>query len=98
VESDLLKPNATPLVRKLVALEVRRARELLTSGVPLASTLPLRPRVAVAGFTAGGAAALDAIKRAKHDVLGVRCRPTKVGVARHMLRYFVEASIEKVRA
>jgi squalene synthase HpnC len=98
VESDLLKPRATPAVRKLIALEVARARELLTAGVPLASTLPLRPRVAVAGFTAGGVAALDSIKRAKNDVLGVRCRPSKPGLTQYMLRFFVAASLKRVRA
>ncbi|HEV3186689.1 MAG TPA: squalene synthase HpnC [Acidimicrobiales bacterium] len=98
VDDDLLKPHSTPAVRRLVVFEVGRARELLAAGVPLAATLPLRPRVAVAGFTAGGVAALDSIKRAKHDVLGVRCRPSKSGIAQHMARYFVAASLKRVRA
>ena len=58
-----------------MALECGRARRLLGSGVTLAASLPLRPRVAVAGFTAGGVAALDSIERAGFDVLGRRCRP-----------------------
>jgi squalene synthase HpnC len=96
VEGDLLKPHATPAVRRLIALEVRRAHELLKAGVALASTLPLRPRVAVAGFTAGGVAALDSIGRAKRDVLGVRCRPSKIGVVRHTLAFATWASFKNV--
>jgi squalene synthase HpnC len=42
----------------LVAFEAERARRLLASGAPLARTLPLRPRLAIAGFVAGGRAAL----------------------------------------
>ena len=98
VESDLLLTSATFGVRALVALEVERSRELLNAGVALAATLPLRPRVAVAGFTAGGVAALDSIERAKHDVLGVQCRPSKLRLARHLVRYFVGASIQRARA
>ena len=97
VEGDLVQPHATTAVRALISLEIDRARDLLSAGVPLASTLPLRPRVAVTGFTAGGTAALDSIERAKHDVLGVRCRPSKLGVARHMIRYFVAASLKRVK-
>jgi hypothetical protein len=36
---------------------------MLSAGAPLARTLPLRPRLAVAGFVAGGRAALDALER-----------------------------------
>jgi squalene synthase HpnC len=98
VEGDLLRQHASPAVRALISYEVDRATDLLKAGVPLASTLPLRPRVAVAGFTAGGVAALDSIKRARFDVLGVRCRPRKRGVARHMLRFAVAASLKRVRS
>jgi hypothetical protein len=51
----------------------------------------MRPRIAVAGFVAGGLAALDAIARADYDVLAHRCRPRKVDVARHGLTVFVSA-------
>lgn len=98
VESDLLQPSANARVRQLVAYEVERARRLMNAGVSLASTLPLRPRVAVAGFVAGGVAALNSIERAKFDVLGVRCRPRKLGVAGGMVRYVVAASSKQARA
>jgi len=43
-------------------------------------------------------AALDSIRRAKHDVIGVRCRPSKLDIAQHMARYFVTASLKRVRS
>ncbi|HEX5193559.1 MAG TPA: squalene synthase HpnC [Solirubrobacteraceae bacterium] len=48
--------------RALVAFEADRARRLLAAGAPLARTLPPRPRLAIAGFVAGGRAALDALQ------------------------------------
>ncbi|MGC9220686.1 MAG: squalene synthase HpnC [Solirubrobacteraceae bacterium] len=48
-----------PALRELIAFEAARARALICSGAPLARTLPLRPRLAVAGFIAGGRRALD---------------------------------------
>jgi squalene synthase HpnC len=65
-----------PALRDVVAHEVRRARELLAEGAPLSASLPLRARLAVAAFSAGGGAALDSIERASFDVVAVRCRPT----------------------
>ncbi|MDA8315437.1 MAG: squalene/phytoene synthase family protein, partial [Actinomycetota bacterium] len=74
-EADLADPKAGPALRRVVALEAARARRLLFSGVPLAASLPLRPRAAVAAFAAGGMAALDDIGAAGFDVLARRCRP-----------------------
>lgn len=59
------EPNAS--LRALIAFEARRARSLLGSGAPLARTLPLRPRIAVAGFVAGGRAALDGLPGGGRD-------------------------------
>jgi squalene synthase HpnC len=69
-DADLDAPAACPAVRALVAAEAGRARALLAEGAPLARELPLRPRIAVAGFVAGGRAALDGLERAGYDVLG----------------------------
>lgn len=66
--------NARPTpegVRRVVAFEGERARRLLNEGAPLARMLPWRAGLAVAGFVAGGHAALDAIERSGHDVLSV---------------------------
>jgi len=85
-EAALLAPVASPAVRAVVASEVGRARPLLAAGGPLARTLPLRARLAVAGFAAGGMAALDAVERAHHDVLGVSCRPRPTRFTVQLLR------------
>jgi squalene synthase HpnC len=77
-EADLRADHATPPLRRLVALESARARRLLAPGAGLARSLPWPQRAAVAGFVAGGLAALDAIQGAGYDVLGVRCRPDPV--------------------
>ena len=72
---DLFAERAPPRLRALVRYEATRIRPLLDAGAPLAASLPGRFRVAVAGFAAGGHAALDAVVDADGDVLGVRCRP-----------------------
>lgn len=76
-EQDLLAPTASMPVRQLVADYARRARELLGSVGPLAEGLAVRHQLALAGFAAGGLAALDAIADAEFDVLGVTCRPSR---------------------
>jgi squalene synthase HpnC len=57
-DNEDLSAPPTARRRALIAFEARRAHHLLSSGAPLARTLPLRPRIAVAGFVAGGRAAL----------------------------------------
>ena len=75
-EADLRRAAATPAVRALVAFEVARTRQILAEGAPLVRALRGRARLAVAAYVAGGAAALDAIAHAGHDVLGAAPRPT----------------------
>ena len=72
-------------LRELLSFEAARARQLLDSGAPLAGTLPLRPRLAVAGFVAGGRATLDALARADYEVLRARPRPGRLAFARRWL-------------
>jgi squalene synthase HpnC len=80
-EDDLLAPRATPALRRTVAYEAGRARELLGSGVPLAHSLPVRARLAVTGFAGGGLAALDSVRAAGYDVLATSCRARPARVA-----------------
>jgi squalene synthase HpnC len=94
-EDELLGTRSGPALRGLVAMEVTRARGLLAAGVTLGATLPLRPRVAVAGFAGGGIAALDAIARAGNDVLATRCRPRKLSFARRFLSGVAAASTRR---
>jgi phytoene/squalene synthetase len=66
---DLAAPHVGEPLREVLAFEVARARGLLRDGTPLIGELHGRARVALAGFVAGGRAALDAIERAGYDVL-----------------------------
>lgn len=81
----LREPSAAPALRRVIRREADRARHLLWSGAPLAASLPWRPRVAVAGFAAGGMAALDDIERAGFDVLATECRPQPRRLAARLL-------------
>jgi squalene synthase HpnC len=84
-EEDLAQPSASPQVRELLAFETRRAREMLDRGAPLISTLHGAARVAVAGYVAGGRAALAAIAAADHDVLRATPRPRKQRLAAELI-------------
>ena len=63
-------PPADPAVRALMIFEVARARRFLDEGRPLIASLSGSARWAVAGFWAGGHAALDGIAQRRFDVLG----------------------------
>jgi squalene synthase HpnC len=73
-DSDLLARTPSRGFVELMAFEAARARSLLAGGAPLIRRLPLRGAIAVAGFLAGGRAALDALADAGYDVLGRRPR------------------------
>jgi len=66
---ELAKRPTPEAVRRVIAFEALRARRLLDEGTPLARMLPWRAGLAVAGFVAGGRAALAAIERRDNDVL-----------------------------
>ncbi|MBV2156110.1 squalene synthase HpnC [Kitasatospora sp. SUK 42] len=76
-EEELSAPTATGAVRELIAFEVERARTLLDRGAPLVGTVRGRLRLLLAGFTAGGYAALAAIEDAGYDVLAQQAKPDK---------------------
>ncbi len=97
-EGELLGTESSPALRRLVAMEVNRARGLLAAGVPLAGSLRFRLRAAVVGFTAGGMAALDSIERSGDDVLKHQCRPRKTRFARRAVSALVAASTRRNRS
>jgi len=74
-ESDLTAWVASPGVRRVVQLQVDRARQLMDEGRALLGRLPLLGRLAVAGYLAGGRATAAAIAAADYDVLAVDVRP-----------------------
>jgi len=67
--ADLATATAGAGLRRLMAFEVARARRLLDEGAALVGTLRGRGRFAVAGYVGGGRANMEAIVRARYDVL-----------------------------
>lgn len=84
-DSDLAEAHAGPALRALLAFEAARARKLLDAGVPLVASMRGAARIAVAGFVAGGRAALHAITAADFDVLPGAPKPTKPRTAREAI-------------
>ncbi len=81
-EEELAAASASPALRELLRFECGRAHELLDEGVPLVKSLRGRARLAIAGFVAGGRAALDAIARSAYDVMGGAPRARRRDFAR----------------
>jgi squalene synthase HpnC len=93
--ADLDADRPGTALRGALMYEIRVARRLLSAGIPLIRSLPVRDGLAVALFVAGGRAALDAIERAGYDVLGARPRPTGVLLARALGRTLRQADLLK---
>lgn len=83
-EADLAAETAGASVRALVAYEAQRARELLNEGAPLVGSVHGRLKLLLAGFVAGGRAALHAIAAAEHDVLPGPPKPGKLQLLREV--------------
>jgi squalene synthase HpnC len=66
---DLAAARTTPALRALVAFELQRAAGMLDDGAALLGRLRGWARLAVLGFVAGGAAAIDGCRRVGFDVL-----------------------------
>ncbi len=90
-EEDLRAGTAGPQVRQLLAFEAGRARALISAGAPLVGTLRGTARAAVAGYVAGGRAALAAIAAADYDVLSATRRPGKGRTAAELITTYVRA-------
>ncbi|HTW03223.1 MAG TPA: squalene/phytoene synthase family protein [Streptosporangiaceae bacterium] len=88
-EHDLAQASASPRVREMMTFETRRASELLDAGAPLIGALRGAARLAVAGYVAGGRAALAAIEAAGHDVLRETPRPGKRRLAGDLVLAYV---------
>jgi squalene synthase HpnC len=83
-EEDLAGETATPQLRRLIKFEAVRAGSLISLGAPLVGQLRGAARAAVAGYLAGGRAALAAIAAADYDVLAVTPRPAKSRTIREL--------------
>lgn len=80
-EAELAACTVSDRLRRLIAFEVVRARDILRAGAPIVRTLRGRLRAAVAGFVGGGEATLRAIERAECDVLRETPRATTGALA-----------------
>jgi squalene synthase HpnC len=81
---ELGAPTAGERVRRLMRFQVARTAELFDRGAPLVGTLRGRARLTIAGFLAGGRAALAAIAGAGYDVLSMSPKPTRRRLAREL--------------
>jgi squalene synthase HpnC len=94
-EADLAAPSlvassAGRNVKQLMIFETDRAGRLLDSGAPLVHTLHGAARLAVAGYLAGGRAALAAIRGQDYDVLRGTPRPRKQRLAAELVSAYVK--------
>ncbi|WUK95482.1 squalene synthase HpnC [Streptomyces sp. NBC_00356] len=83
-ETDLAAPSAGASVRALVAYEAERALKLLNEGTPLVGSVHGRLKLLLAGFVAGGKAAVHAITAVSYDVLPGPPKPTKARLLREV--------------
>jgi squalene synthase HpnC len=91
-EEDLDASEASPALRRLVAAETARAVAVLDSGAAIVGRLDGWARVAVAGYVAGGRAAVDSLRRRGFDVLGAPPRTRRRDVTRHLLGELVRSA------
>ncbi len=88
-EQDLAASVTGPRVRALIDYEAARASALLDEGAPLVGTLRGAARLAVAGYVAGGRAALSALASCGNDVLATTPRPDKRETAAKAMRAYL---------
>jgi squalene synthase HpnC len=88
-EQDLAAATADGGVKDLLRFEVARARQLLDDGAPLVGTLRGSARLAVAGYVAGGRAALAAVEQAGYDVLASTPKPRKPTMLRKLSSTYI---------
>ena len=84
-EEALDRPSAGPALRGLLLAELQHANCLLDAGVQLVDSLSGWARLAVAGYLAGGRAAVDSVQRIDGDVLARTARTRRRDVLRHLL-------------
>ena len=88
-DDDLLAATTSPALRGVIAVQVRRSRELLDRGCALIGRLSGWARIAVAGYLAGGLATVAALRAAEYDVLGHDVVPGQRRTVVHAVRLAV---------
>jgi squalene synthase HpnC len=84
--ADLRSTVTSHALRHVIRRQVDRAVAMLGAGRSLVRRLHGWPRVAVAGYVAGGLATADALRRADHEVLARAVVPVKSRTAARFLR------------
>lgn len=83
--SALKTAPATPELRQVIAFEVDRATALLDAGLPLIGRLSGWSRLAVAGYAAGGRAAIGSIRKVDYDVMSAMPDSKRLDVIRQLI-------------
>ncbi len=95
VEPRHLDEPMTPApLRRLLAFEAERAESLLDEGAGLLTRLSGWARPAVAGYVAGGQAALAALRRADFDVLSGAPGTRRRDVLTHLIRNLIGSYLD----
>jgi hypothetical protein len=76
----------------VLALEAARTADLFREGDALVASLHGWPRLAVAGYTGGGRAALEALALAGYEVLALSPRPTRRRTIGAIVRLLIRAA------
>jgi squalene synthase HpnC len=87
--AELHADSTSAALRRVISAQVDRAAAMLEPGRPLVRRLSGWPRVAVAGYVAGGLATVDALRRADHDVHARHLRPSKPATGWYAIRLIV---------
>jgi squalene synthase HpnC len=78
--------GASSACRALLAFESARARRMLDDAIPLVASIRGRLGVAIAGFSAGGHAALDGLAALDFDIYAEPVRPAMPRFGAHLAR------------
>jgi squalene synthase HpnC len=89
--ADLGAATTSPTLRRLIAFEAERAESMLASGAPLVAMLNGWARLAVAGYVAGGQAAVAALRRAGWSVLPSHPRARRSDLGRALAAICIRA-------
>jgi len=89
---DLAAERVGERLRHVLALEAARTADLFREGDALVASLHGWPRFAVAGYTGGGRAALEALALAGYEVLALSPRPTRRRTIGAIVRLLIRAA------
>ncbi|BCB91753.1 squalene synthase HpnC [Phytohabitans suffuscus] len=92
-ETDLDLPATSPRLRRLMAYQTDRAEAMLEAGAPLLGLLRGWARLAVAGYVAGGRAAIDGLRESNWAIMSGSPGTSRLAVVRHLSRGFLRKAV-----